>query len=35
MLTRTRGSDSGNIIAMAAGFFVIRFTDGTHPLPSG
>ena len=35
MLTRTRGSDSGNIIAMAAGFFVIALLTELIPLPSG
>ncbi len=35
MLTRTRGNDSGNIIAMAAGFFVIALLTGLIPLPSG
>lgn len=35
MLTSTRGSDSGNIIAMAAGFFVIALLTELIPLPSG
>lgn len=35
MLTRTRGSDSGNVIAMAAGFFVIALLTELIPLPSG
>ena len=35
MLTRTRGSDTGNIIAMAAGFFVIALLTELIPLPSG
>ena len=34
MLTRTRGNDSGNIIAMAAGFLVIALLTELIPLPS-
>ncbi len=33
MLTRNRGSDTGNIIAMAAGFLVIALLTGLIPLP--
>ena len=34
MLTRTRGNDSGNIIAMAAGFLVIALLTELIPLPA-
>lgn len=34
MLTRTRGNDRGNIIAMTAGFLVIAFLTELIPLPS-
>lgn len=33
MLTRTRGNDTGNLIAMTAGFIVISFLTGLIPLP--
>ncbi len=33
MLTRNRGSDTGNLIAMAAGFLVIALLTGLIPLP--
>ena len=35
MLTRTRGNDRGNIIAMAAGFLVIALLTELIPLPAG
>ena len=34
MLTRTRGNDTGNILAMAAGFIVIAVLTGLIPLPA-
>lgn len=33
MLTRTRGNDTGNILAMASGFIVIAILTGLIPLP--
>lgn len=33
MLTKTRGSDCGNVIAMCAGFLSIAFLTGLIPLP--